>query len=148
VQVGEILSDMTDATSFRQLMLDLDIMRDAKGTGGDNLYQKWLRENHPGRIGTNFKDLPRDIRKQYDAFMTATLVRSPKPERAQILEGWQKHSLWLYENAVKVPTYGHLDAAENERIRMLLWDVYNRMKREEPKRIARKPVSRGKGGSR
>ncbi len=126
-QLTTEIQKITDGRTMQELMLDLGIIKAPHGSGlhgGDNTFQKWLRENHPELEGTKLHALAPEIRAEWDAWCKASHDEYMKTLYIQdVKKAWNGILKELGRHGLKKKTWGLLERHEIEYIYGVLIDL-------------------------
>lgn len=121
----QLLLDFIGGRSLVELMDDLGVkLRDPKRTGGDNMFQKWLRENYPAHAGKNLREIPKDVKAAWEQYLKD--YRPPKdPEAPRLVaeHEWKRLVGGLWEETFDRKSHIHLRRVFLEKYYYLLKDI-------------------------
>ncbi len=112
--VKDAIADLTDATTWTDLLIDLGLMREPKpATGGARKYEAWLKKNHPdlAEQGVRSKDLPEDVRRQWLIYCGETKPTAEeriRMERDAATTEWLERRVHLEEFGLRQASWGKL----------------------------------------
>ncbi len=121
----QLLLDFIGGRSQAELMDDLGVkLSGPKRTGGDNMFQKWLRENYPAHAGKNLREIPKDVKAAWEQYLKD--YRPPKdPEAPRLVaeHEWKRLVGGLWEETFDRKSHIHLRHAFLEKYYYLLKDI-------------------------
>lgn len=127
-QLTTEIRKITDGATMQEIMLDLGIIKAPHGIGlhgGDNTFQKWIREHHPELPpGTKLHTLTPEIRAEWDAWCKATHEEYMNTIYiVEVRTAWNKMLKDLYKHGLKKKTWGLLERREIEEVYGMLIEV-------------------------
>ena len=127
VALVDSIQKLTSGKTLTQLYFDWGIKSTAQTLGGANQLHAFLGEHypdHPEYLKMSLRDLPKDVRKAWDAdFKKHGIPISEETNRVLYQGAWRHLMMTLRENALIKKSYSYLDRHELEEVHGTLIDV-------------------------